>query len=87
MKKIEIKKVSINLKNIIEDYKEITLKINHNFTNTFIDLSELSNVKLTFFDENGIEINRMSIHEKSTGPFFILTQAKSIALLKIPNSI
>lgn len=87
MKKIEINEVSINLKSIIEDYKEIILKINHNFTNTFIDLSELINVKLSFFDENGIELNRLRINEKSTGPFYILTQAKSIALLKIPNSI
>ena len=82
MKKIEINEVSINLKSIIEDYKEITLKINHNFTNTFIDLSELSNVKLTFFDVNGIEINRMRINEKSAGPFFILTQAKRIRVFK-----
>ena len=87
MKKIEINEVSINLKSIIEDYKETILKINHNFTNTFIDLSELINVKLSFFDENGIELNRLRINEKSTGPFYILTQAKSIALLKIPNSI
>jgi len=82
MKKIELNEVSINLKSVLVDDKEITLTIHHNFTNTFIDLSELRKINLIFFDEYGIEINKMRINEKSTGPYFILTQAKKIKVLK-----
>ena len=39
MKKIELNEVSINLKKLINNNEEIELKINHEFTNTFIDLS------------------------------------------------
>jgi hypothetical protein len=85
MKKIELNEVSINLKKLINNNEEIELKINHEFTNTFIDLTKLSNVELFFLDEKGNELNRMRIQEKSSGPFFLLTQAKVLKVKKIKS--
>lgn len=75
---IEINDISIDLKEILQNASNVLVKFNHSFTNTFIDLSKLSNIELFFLDETGYELNRMRIQEKSSGPFFLLTQARII---------
>ena len=82
MKTIKINDVSMDLHEVASNRNELVIEITHHYTNTFIDLSKMSQCEIKLYDFKGKKINKLTIKEKCTGPFFILTQAKKIYLYR-----
>lgn len=80
---MEIFDVSINLNEHALSKKELEIEIKHNCINTLIDFSKLSHTKIIFYDNNDRVINKIELKEKGGGPFFMLTQAKRIKILRL----
>ena len=78
VKVLEINDVSLVLKEKLKNLEDLEIRITHNYLSTFIDLSDINNKNLIFLNSKESILNKITIKEKSTGPFFILTQAKMI---------
>lgn len=79
---IEINDVSFVLKEKLKNLENAEIRITHNYLNTFIDLTDINNINVIFLNSDESILNKITIKEKSTGPFFILTQAKLIHIKK-----